>query len=43
MVGSKTFCFGLQERKLEFVLDLHGNVCIPGLWVQGNSFDSVYR
>ncbi len=35
--------FVYQERRLEFVLDLHANICVPGLWVQGNSFDSVYR
>lgn len=28
---------------MDFILDLHGNPCFPGIFVQGNAFDDVYR
>ena len=42
-LSAACFVLYVQDRRLELVLDLHANVCIPGLWIQGNSFDSVYR
>ena len=32
-----------QNHKLDFVLDLHASSAMHGVFIQGNSYDSVYR
>ena len=32
-----------QKHKLDFVLDLHASSAMHGVFIQGNSYDSVYR
>ena len=33
----------LQNHQLDFVIDLHANANLKGLYIMGNSYDSVYR
>ena len=33
----------LQKHSLDFVIDLHANSNLNGIFIQGNSYDSVFR
>ena len=33
----------MQDYSLDFVIDLHANANLKGLYIMGNSYDSVYR
>ena len=33
----------LQKHELDFVIDLHSNANLKGIFIMGNSYDSVYR
>ena len=35
--------FLLQKYNLDFVIDLHASSSMLGVFIQGNSYDSVYR
>ena len=35
--------FLLQKHNLDFVIDLHASSSMLGVFIQGNSYDSVYR
>ena len=38
-----TWSLYFQKYSLDFVIDLHGSSSMMGIFIQGNSYDSVYR
>ena len=41
--SAQNFFFYFQKHNLDFVLDLHASSSMNGIFLQGNSYDSVFR
>ena len=42
-MSTHVFKLLFQKFQLDFVIDLHANANLKGLYIMGNSYDSVYR